>query len=927
MSLIDFLTLASRATYLLIATITLAHLARRRDRTRLDVALMFTSLAVAGLADTFQEVAGLRPAWVGALNDLAFLAQPYLLVRMVSLFRPVRRRIQAAALIGMLAAWAAALLRPPTPVSLPILAGYYVLAEAYAVAAFVGVARRTRGVTRARNLLAAAGAGLIVAVILVAVVGSAASPLAEAAGLAAQALGLASGLAWYFAFAPPAWLRQTWQLRELRRFLLDQAGRPPEMRAAQALPLLCETAERATGARASLAAVWDAAEARLVVRTATQPALLEAQLRVEVAPGPVHEAWHEWRPVAQTQQPATADGSQALARALEAEMIYVVPLGTHERRRGLLVALLPRPPLFADDDLALLALLGEEAEQALEQWTLLEAQAEALRRELAAAAAAAERERLRVTLTSIGDAVIATDTAGRLTFINGVAERLTGWTHEEALDQSAEQVFRIVNEQTGERVESPVKRVLREGQVVGLANSTLLVRRDGTEVPIDDSGAPIHDESGQLLGVVLVFRDVRARRQAEATQKFLAALIEASDDAIIGLGLDGTVLSWNPGAERLYGYTAGEMAGRPIAGLAPGKQAVVPRLLEQMGSGEAPTTIETQHQRKDGRLIRVALTLSAIRSAAGTATGASLIARDVTRERLAQERLAQLQAVTAALGRAVMPVQVAEVIVSMLVPALQADAGMVVLAADEGTLEPTAHTGYPDKGALEHWATVARKGPLAEVLRSGRAVFLETEPDPPGSTADALGEAARVLAPVAAGHEVLGVLVLSYWKARRFEPEERAFVLGLAAQGGEALARARVYAEARLVAAELEQRVHSRTRELRTLMERLQSVREEERGRIAREIHDELGGTITGLKMDLAQVRRAVPAEAERARAAGAAGPGAGPDGAVGAAHCQRAAAGSAGRLRPGGGAGMAIARVRAPLGPGMPFRVQRGPD
>src|SRR5262249_29513070 len=107
-----------------------------------------------------------------------------------------------------------------------------------------------------------------------------------------------------------------------------------------------------------------------------------------------------------------------------------------------------------------------------------------------------QREQLRVTLASIGDAVIVTDVHGGVTFMNPVAVALTGWEPNEAAGKPLEQVFHIVNEETGRPVESPVRKVLREGVVVGLANHTVLVARDGREVPIDDSGAPIRGEGG-----------------------------------------------------------------------------------------------------------------------------------------------------------------------------------------------------------------------------------------------------------------------------------------------------------------------------------------------------------------------------------------------------------------------------------------------
>jgi PAS domain S-box-containing protein len=117
-------------------------------------------------------------------------------------------------------------------------------------------------------------------------------------------------------------------------------------------------------------------------------------------------------------------------------------------------------------------------------------------------------------LRSVGDAVIATDAVGRVRFMNAIAESLTGWGHEEADGQALETVFRIINEDTRESVESPATKVLRDGSIVGLANHTLLIARDGREFPILDSGAPIRDDN-ELVGVVIVFRDATAARAAE----------------------------------------------------------------------------------------------------------------------------------------------------------------------------------------------------------------------------------------------------------------------------------------------------------------------------------------------------------------------------------------------------------------------------
>jgi len=160
-----------------------------------------------------------------------------------------------------------------------------------------------------------------------------------------------------------------------------------------------------------------------------------------------------------------------------------------------------------------------------------------------------QREWLRVTLTSIGDAVIATDEAGLITFINPVAESLTGWKQDEAIGQPVQEVFRIVNEYTRKVVDDPVRKVLQCGRIVALGNHTVLLRKGGGEVPIDDSGAPILDAQGRILGVVLVFRDVSERRRAEKalqmSQRKLSTILEQIPDGVGVINRDGEFILSN----------------------------------------------------------------------------------------------------------------------------------------------------------------------------------------------------------------------------------------------------------------------------------------------------------------------------------------------------------------------------------------------
>jgi PAS domain S-box-containing protein len=160
--------------------------------------------------------------------------------------------------------------------------------------------------------------------------------------------------------------------------------------------------------------------------------------------------------------------------------------------------------------------------------------------------ARAQREWLHVVLRSIGDAVIATDLQGRIVFLNPVAEQLTGWPADDAAGQPVAAVFHIVNEETRAPVTSPVDVVLREGRIVGLANHTVLIARDGRELPIDDAAAPIADEQGRMSGVVLVFREISERVQAERERRALEQrLREAQKMEAIGTLAGGIAHDFN----------------------------------------------------------------------------------------------------------------------------------------------------------------------------------------------------------------------------------------------------------------------------------------------------------------------------------------------------------------------------------------------
>ncbi|HZU24694.1 MAG TPA: PAS domain S-box protein [Bryobacteraceae bacterium] len=252
-------------------------------------------------------------------------------------------------------------------------------------------------------------------------------------------------------------------------------------------------------------------------------------------------------------------------------------------------------------------------------------------------------ERLETTLSSIGDAVISTNVDGHVMFANRLARSILGRGETDLAGRHLDEVFTIRDEFTRERLDSPLLRVLGEGSTVTLADHTVLIAAGGKEIPIDYSSAPIRGDSGNITGAVLVFRDVTARRRADETRRLLGSIVESSDDAIIGLDLNGVVTAWNRGAERMYGYAAEEMIGRPCSILAaPGQEDETTHMLRRIAHGERIEQYQSRRRTKAGLLINVSLTISPVYDALGRIVGASKIARDVTEQMRAAERLAEL---------------------------------------------------------------------------------------------------------------------------------------------------------------------------------------------------------------------------------------------------------------------------------------------
>jgi len=266
-------------------------------------------------------------------------------------------------------------------------------------------------------------------------------------------------------------------------------------------------------------------------------------------------------------------------------------------------------------------------------------------------------EQLAVTLHSIGDAVIATDAAGRVTLLNSVAERLTGWTQAEAVDRPVDGIFHIIDQKTRQPCLVPTQETLADGTIHGLANDTVLIARDGSERAIADSCAPIRDRDSQVVGAVLVFRDVSKEYAAQQSVRDGAALVQTIlntvADGIITLQADGGLIETvNPAAGRMFGYADTELIGRNFGLLIPEfDQEQCRGSLESFTASPKERAAglgrEAVGRRKDGGTFPLEIAVS--KMSLGGQHYFTGILRDITARKLAEEALLKAGALQSAI--------------------------------------------------------------------------------------------------------------------------------------------------------------------------------------------------------------------------------------------------------------------------------------
>jgi PAS domain S-box-containing protein len=243
-------------------------------------------------------------------------------------------------------------------------------------------------------------------------------------------------------------------------------------------------------------------------------------------------------------------------------------------------------------------------------------------------------QRWATTLASIGDAVIATNLSGMVTFMNCVAEELTGWALSEALGKPVKEVFRIVNEQTRIEVEDPVSKVLERGLIAGLANHTVLIRKNGTEVAIDDSGAPIKDKEDKITGVVLVFHDItEARKVQDALMKSetqYRQLINVAQEGVWVLDSNYCTVFVNPRMAEMLGYAENEIVGKSIFEFLDKKDIEQAKQFFGQSKQGITTYFDYEFTRKNGSRIYASISTSVINDDEGNTLGTLAMVSDIT---------------------------------------------------------------------------------------------------------------------------------------------------------------------------------------------------------------------------------------------------------------------------------------------------------
>ena len=538
---------------------------------------------------------------------------------------------------------------------------------------------------------------------------------------------------------------------------------------------------------------------------------LSRELSFELGEGLLGGAWESgeiaWAPDFGA-NPAFPRHAGAAELGLSAALAIPVPIGRPEE--VLAVAEFHSSSFNAQPDL-LLGLLGGFADQLA---SFID------RRRVEAKLAAGEEFKAAVLSASL-DSIVGMDDRGMVIEFNEAAERLFGYSREEALGRELAEL--IVPEELRENHRAGLRRYLESGhgQVLDTRIEVEALRRDGSRVPVELAVTRIRgSEPPVFTGFV---RDISDREDAERVRQHMAEVVRGTQDAVLSKDLEGIVTSWNPAAERLYGYSAEEAIGRHISFLIPPDHKNEERtILDRVLAGERLETYETERIRADGVRIAVSLTVSQIRDPLRGLVGASVVARDITDERRRRRAQEFLVAASRLLDTSLDPAETARTIVGTAVPEL-AELCLIDFVRPDGRLGDSIVAGADPKAAAR-LEEIRRRSPLdpegshpvAQVIREGKPMIWRdlkapgtveqvAQNDEHRRLMDDAGYNSAAVVPLIARGRTLGALSFLHVRPDvRYDPGDLDFLAELGDRAAMALDNARLYRERDRIAENLQ---------------------------------------------------------------------------------------------------------------------------
>jgi PAS domain S-box-containing protein len=519
MSASQFLTFICQILFAALTIVTLVNYIRQRGVIRRDIALMFGSLGIPILLIALLASFGIVTPFSSLLSAIALAAEPYLLLRLTRHLEPVPHSVMRVTRFSMIATWLAyflAVLIVPAAIVATAIAVvlYFIVVNVYTMRIFIRGMASSSGIVRQRIRLAAWGSGLIALAFIIALVPVFVPPVFELFNGVALAVLALSALAYFFGFTPPRWLRSSWQLYELRSFLLLMTAKPmyERLSVSTSVKELCHSAIRAIGGIASAVVVQQGAERQVGAQIGLDAGQLNNVLRARDSI--IERCFLTAAPISACGADVLSVSDRSLLTSVGAETMHASPILTTEGVWGVALVFHRSGALFPEDDLALLNLLTQQSAVFLENSLLvdelrvhsgeMESRVDARTRELRES-----QEQYRRIVETAQEGIWLTDAKFRTTFVNKKMAEMLATTIEDMLTLPPESF--LDKEWLGLADQLKTRRTAG----IGEQYESKLRRRDGGVLWALTSATPLNDENGKLVGSLTMVADITKLKEAE----------------------------------------------------------------------------------------------------------------------------------------------------------------------------------------------------------------------------------------------------------------------------------------------------------------------------------------------------------------------------------------------------------------------------